>query len=74
MAEPKKWKIEFTPGALEDFDQLPEADAQELMEALKKACEDGSLVKNAEKVDMARLKREDPALYERLTGKKVGGN
>lgn len=67
MSENKEMKIIISDEALEEIEGMmtPE-EAQQFMDELKKAVEDGSFFANSQPVDLEELKTEDPELYELL--------
>lgn len=64
MTEDDKWKIEISPDALQDLDNLTAQEAQKLLDEFKRMVEDGSFLEKSEPVDLDRLAVEDPELYQ----------
>ncbi len=72
MSEPKKLKVEFAPGVLEELEaDMNGEDLQDLMDKIKEALEDED---QFEVVDMEALKVDDPNLYATLQEKLINFN
>ena len=57
-------KIIFMPGVLEDMEEhFTTEELQELLNSLKTAVEDGSLLDESEAVDLDAIELEDPELF-----------
>lgn len=59
MTEPKKLKIEFAPGAFDDFDGTQE-ELDELIAEIHRMVESGDLEDMATELDIDQLLEEDP--------------
>lgn len=66
MSDDKKLKIEFLPGAFDNFEGTQE-ELDEMMAELTKSVEDGSFIEESFEIDMALLAEEDPELFEILS-------
>jgi hypothetical protein len=65
--DPKKMKIEFAPGVLEQLEQdMSPEELQEFMNELKTRIEDGSFLAEAEPVDLEALEETDPEEFAQL--------
>jgi hypothetical protein len=65
--DPKKMKIEFAPGVLEQMEQeMGPEELQEFMNMLKEKIEDGTFLTDATPVDMEELEVEDPEAYAQI--------
>lgn len=59
----RPYKLRLAPGAL-DF--IPKKERAGLMRKLIGELQDGSMLEKSQPVDMAKLKREEPAVYRAL--------
>lgn len=66
MIDDKKVKIEFLPGAFDNFEGTQE-ELDELIAELTKSVEDGSFLDKSVFIDMEQLAEEDPELFETLS-------
>ncbi len=57
----KEWKIEFAPGAFDNFDGTQE-ELDELVAEIEKSVADGTFLEDSEPVDLDELYEEDPAM------------
>ncbi len=62
----KALRLKITPEARKELDALPESVRRDLMSKLIEQLQNDTLFKNSEPVDMEKLKKEDPEIYERL--------
>ena len=65
MTEEKKIKIEFAPGAFDQFDGTQE-ELDELMNEIRRMVESGEFLEQSRQVDFDELIEEDPELAEKL--------
>ena len=65
MTEEKKIKIEFAPGAFDQFDGTQE-ELDELMNEIRRMVESGEFLEQSRQVDFDELIEEDPGLAEKL--------
>jgi hypothetical protein len=65
MTEEKKIKIEFAPGAFDQFDGTQE-ELDELMNEIRRMVESGEFLEQSRRVDFDELIEEDPELAEKL--------
>jgi hypothetical protein len=65
MTEEKKIKIEFAPGAFDQFDGTQE-ELDELMAEIRRMVESGEFLEQSRQVDFDELIEEDPELAEKL--------
>lgn len=59
-------KIVIAPQAKKVLEELPSEHRQIIMRDFIAACQDGTLLGKSEPVDMKKLKRENPELYEEI--------
>jgi len=64
MTEPEKIKIQFAPGAFDDFDGTQE-ELDQLVNEIQRLADAGTLFENARSVEIEQLSLED---QERLLG------
>ena len=65
MTEEKKLKIEFAPGAFDNFDGTQE-ELDELMAEIHRMVESGEFLENSTRVDFDELYDEDPELAMKI--------
>jgi hypothetical protein len=65
MTEEKKLKVEFAPGAFDNFDGTQE-ELDELMVEIHRMVESGDFLKNSKRVDFDELYDEDPELAMKI--------
>lgn len=63
----QKQRVIIPPTVLEQMQQdIPADDLQELLDALTKMVEDGTVFDNAQEIDMVELQKTDPEEYAAL--------
>lgn len=65
MTEDKKLKVEFAPGAFDNFDGTQE-ELNELMAEIHRMVDTGEIFENSKTVDFDELMEEDPELAMKL--------
>jgi hypothetical protein len=65
MTEEKKLKVEFAPGAFDNFDGTQE-ELDELMAEIHRMVESGEFLENSTRVDFDELYDEDPELAMKI--------
>ena len=65
MTEEKKLKVEFAPGAFDNFDGTQE-ELDELMAEIHRMVESGEFLENSKQVDFDELYDEDPELAMKI--------
>lgn len=61
----KKLKLEFAPGAFDNFEGTQE-ELDSLIASIQKGIESGEFLQNSEPVDLDELENQDPELAEKL--------
>jgi len=65
MSEEKKLKVEFAPGAFDNFDGTQE-ELNELIAEIHRMVDTGEIFENSKTVDFDELMEEDPELAMKL--------